>query len=172
MKRAIWNGVKYDTKVAKYSSVAYQPELGMNALFLGLAITLAAPAPKETSKEAPKIEGEWVVVTFEGGGKQGLEDASVTFKFTHTKLSVKEGKREKPEEASYTIDLKKKPATIDIRPENRGGKEEVVLGILEITGDSMKICFTKEGGERPTEFKADGDKRSVLITLKRMKPEK
>jgi len=144
----------------------------MNALVLGLAFTLMAPAPKEAPKESPKIEGEWTVESFDGNGDKGPDAGSILFRFAEGKVSIKEGKREKAEEASYTLDLKKKPATIDIRPENRGGKGEVVLGILEISGDTMKICFTKEGGERPTMFKGDAEKRIVMLTLKRVKPEK
>jgi len=143
----------------------------MNALVLGLAFTLTAPAPKETPKEVPKIEGEWTVESFDGDGEKG-PDGSVIFVFTESKVSVKEGKRDKAEEASYTVDLKKKPATIDIRPGRPGGKDEIVLGIIEVTGDVMKLCFTKEGGERPTEFKGNKDKRTAMLTLKRVKPEK
>ncbi len=168
MKRASEIGVKYDTKLAKYSSVADQAESGMNAFVLGLAFTLAAPAPKETPKEAPKIEGEWIVESFDGDGEKG-PDGSVLFLFTDTKVTTKEGKRDKAEEAGYTVDLKKKPATIDIRPGRPGGKEEIVLGIIEVKGDVMKLCFTKEGGERPTEFKGNKDKRTAMITLKRVK---
>ncbi len=76
----------------------------------------------------------------------------------------------KPEEADVTIDLKKKPATIDIRP-IKSPKTKLLLGIIEIKGDHMKLCFT-QAGDRPTEFKVDGKNRAVLIQLKRVKTEK
>ena len=91
----------------------------MTPLLLGLAITLAAPAPKETPKEPPKLEGDWIVESFEGGGEKG-PPGSITMQFTADKVNIREGKREKAEEAGYTVDLKAKPATIDIRP-GRGG---------------------------------------------------
>jgi uncharacterized protein (TIGR03067 family) len=135
--------------------------------FLTAALVVGAPAPKETPKETPKLEGDWIVESFEGpkDGPPGL----ITMRFTEGKISVIEGKREKPEEALYTADLKKK--TIDIRPQ-RGNKDVVVLGLIEVNGDTMKLCFTKEGGERPKEFKGDAANGVMMINLKRVKAEK
>jgi uncharacterized protein (TIGR03067 family) len=138
----------------------------MTPILLGLAITLAAPAPKETSKEAPKLEGEWVVESFEGD--KGPPEM-VVMRFKDDKVSVLAGKREEPG-ASYTVDFKVKPATIDIRPDN-APPDTVVRGIIELDGDTLKLCFTKRG-ERPTDFKGNAEKRIALITLKRIKPEK
>jgi hypothetical protein len=36
----------------------------------------------------------------------------------------------------------------------------------------MKLCFTKEGGERPKEFKGDAANGVMMINLKRVKAEK
>jgi len=145
------------------------------SILLGLALTVGAPAPKETPKPTPKLEGDWVVESFEPQekGAQG----TITFTFTADRIQIHEGRREKPEGAGYTADLTKKPATIDIRPVLAGGPggppppDIVVKGILSIDGDTLKLCFTRDG-DRPTEFKADADKRVVLITFKRVKSEK
>ena len=137
--------------------------------FLTAAMIVGAPAPKETPKETPKLEGDWIVESFEGP-KEGPPGV-VTMRFTDGKISIIEAKREKPEEALYTADLKKKPATIDIRPE-KGKQDLIILGIVEINGDTMKLCFTREGGERPKEFKGDAANGVMMITLKRAKPEK
>jgi len=148
------------------------------SLLIGLALAVGAPAPKETPKEAPKLEGDWIIERFEGP-KDGPPGA-VTMTFTADRILIKEAKREKPEEAAYTVDLKKKPATIDIRPGRPGGaagagappKEVVVQGILEIEGDTLKLCFTRDSAERPTEFKGDAEKGVMLIILKRVKADK
>ena len=142
----------------------------MTPLFLGLALAVAAPAPKKVDEPPPaKLDGEWVVESFEGP-KDG-PPGTVTFRFADGKVNIQESKREKPEEAGYTIDMTKKPATIDIRPEN-GPKEKVVEGIIELKGDTLKLCFRHDGGERPTEFKGDAAKGVMLITLKRVKSDK
>ena len=139
------------------------------ALIFTLAFIVAAPAPKETPKESPKLEGDWAVESVEPA-KKGPGDLNATFRFSKGKLSILEAKRGKPEDADISVDLKKKPATIDIKPAN-APPDLVVKGIIEIKGDKMKLCFTRVG-ERPSEFKADAKNGRVLINLKRMKPEK
>lgn len=141
----------------------------MTSFFVALSLVAGAPAPKEAPKPPPVLDGEWVVEKFEG--PKDAPPGTVTFRFTDGKISIQEAKREKPEEAAYTVDASKKPAQIDIRPD-RGGKDKVVLGIYEITGGTLKLAFGFDGGDRPTEFKGDVEKRIAFITLKRVKPEK
>ena len=140
----------------------------MTPLVLGLALALGAPAPKKGDDPAPvKLEGEWVVESFEGADKDP-PPGSMIMTFADGKVTVRDGPREKKEEVTYTVDLTKKPATIDIKPKG----DELVKGIFEVKGDTLKLCFGKEGADRPTEFKGDAEKRTVFVTLKRAKPEK
>jgi uncharacterized protein (TIGR03067 family) len=142
----------------------------MTPLVLGLALTLGAPAPKKGDEPAPgKLEGEWVVESMEG--PKDAPPGTVTMRFADGKISIQEAKRERPEEAAYTADPTKKPAAIDIRPD-RGAKVQVVQGIYEIKGDTLKLCFGRDGVDRPTEFKGDAEKGIMFITLKRVKSEK
>ena len=136
-------------------------------LFLGLAMTVSAPGAKTPPKaETPKLEGEWLLESMEM--PKEAKPGDVTFKFADGKISIFEAKRNKPEEADYTVDFTKNPAEIDIKP-NRGGKEMTVLGIIEVKGDTMKICLGQNAA-RPTEFK--GDAGIMLATFKRVKAEK
>ena len=143
----------------------------MTTLLLGLALTVAAPGPKDKDKDkpAPKLEGTWTVEKIEGKGDNTKDPSSVTFTFADGKVSIQEGGRERKEEADYTVDTTKKPAHIDIKPGKKGGKDITVPGIYEFDGDTLKICFRGEGGDRPTEFKADPTSRTVLVVLKRSK---
>ena len=139
------------------------------SLLLGVALILSAPAPKEIpKKESPKIEGEWLIQSAEGG--EGKKIENVKFQFVDGKVLVFEGKRDKPEEAKFTVDYTKKPCEINIDPSRGNLKEEQVLGIFEIDGDTLKLCFPKGGGERPKEFKGEG--KNVFVTFKRLKTEK
>lgn len=143
------------------------------SLFVGLALTVAAPGLKETAKPAPKLEGEWVVEKFEGP-KDEMPPGSITLRITENRISIFEPKRQKPEEADYTVDLTKKPAHIDIRPVQGGPAKQdlVVYGVFAIDGDTLKLCFAKEAADRPTELKGDVEKGVMLITLKRVKDDK
>ena len=142
----------------------------MTPLVLGLALAIGAPAPKKGDEPPAKLEGNWVVESFEGAPDEP-PPGNVVFRFADGKVRITEGGRPegKGEEAGYTADLTKKPATIDIKP---GRGDKVVLGIIEVKGDTLKLCFGKDLTERPTEFKVDADKRIVVVTLKRMKEEK
>jgi uncharacterized protein (TIGR03067 family) len=143
----------------------------MTPLVLGLALAIGAPAPKKSDEPAPgKLEGEWVVETIEGP-KADTPPGSITIRFAGGTISIKEAKRNRPEDAAYTADATKKPAAIDIRPD-RGPKAEVIQGIYEVKGDTLKLCFGRDGVDRPTEFKGDAAKGVMFLTLKRVKSEK
>jgi uncharacterized protein (TIGR03067 family) len=148
----------------------------MTPIILGLALALGAPAPKKSDEPPPaKLEGDWVVESFDGP-KDGAPPGTVTFHFTEGKISITEPDRKgKQEEVDYTVDLTKKPATLDIKAGQPGGQgggpDKVVQGIIEVKGDTMRMCFSRDG-DRPTEFKGDRGKGIMLITLKRVKPEK
>jgi len=51
--------------------------------------------------------------------------------------------------AAYTIDNSVHPKTIDL--DNRGKKQ---LGIYDVEGDTMKICFAAPGRPRPADFES------------------
>lgn len=143
----------------------------MTPLVLGLAFTLAAPAPKKAEEPPPgKLEGDWVVESFDGP-KDDAPPGTITMRIADGKISIQEQKRDKPEVAGYSVDPAKKPATIDIRPDG-GPKAMIVQGIFEVKGDTLRLCFGRDGVERPTEFRGDATKGIMLITLKRVKPEK
>jgi len=143
----------------------------MNTLLIGAALVLATPAPKELPKSTVKLEGTWVLTNAaEIKGKDVGPDEVITFVIGDGKIVIVEGarKRERPEDANYEADFTKKPATIDIKPMRAGaGKESLVKGIVEVSGDTMKLCFGKDGTDRPTEFKTDKEKRVTLMVFKR-----
>ena len=47
-------------------------------------------------------------------------------------------------------------------------KGAVTLGIYEIDGDTLKVCFDPEGKKRPTEFKTASGSQT-LVVHKRLK---
>jgi uncharacterized protein (TIGR03067 family) len=84
---------------------------------------------------------------------------------TKDKITYKFG--DKTKELSYKLDATKKPKWIDITE-----GDHTNLGIYELEGDNLKICFP-EGGkdERSTAFESKPDSvNDILIILKREKP--
>ncbi|HEX3152576.1 MAG TPA: TIGR03067 domain-containing protein [Gemmataceae bacterium] len=140
------------------------------SLFVGLALAVAAPAPKKADDDvSAKVDGNWVVESVEGP-KEGPPPGVLQFQFVDGKIHVIEGTK-KDESAGYTIDTTKKPFAMDIRPE-RGAKEKVVYAIVEVKGDTLKLCFGKDAAERPTEFKGNAEKGVMLFIMKRVKADK
>lgn len=143
----------------------------LHTLLVGVALTLAAPAPKEAPKTAPKLDGTWEITDAEGPkeAKDELAKNSVRFVFAEKTLTVMMSRpdgKDRNEEATYEADFTKKPVTIDIMP-TKGPKGEIVRGIIEIDGDKLKLCFGRDRAERPTEFKGNAEKNVQLFVLKR-----
>ncbi|HEX3152575.1 MAG TPA: TIGR03067 domain-containing protein [Gemmataceae bacterium] len=143
----------------------------MTPIVLGLALAIAAPAPKKAEDEVTaKVDGNWVIESLEGP-KEGPPPGTLQFRFVDGKITIAEGAVGKTESATYTIDTTKKPFAMDIRPE-RGPKDEVVYAIVEVKGDTLKLCFGRDKSERPTEFKGNAEKGVMLFIMKRAKPDK
>jgi uncharacterized protein (TIGR03067 family) len=146
----------------------------MYSHLLTTILVLAAPAPAaDGKKDAEKIQGTWTILSMERGGEKGPED-----EIKNTKVVIADGlitieefkKPRKEEKATFKLDPAKNPKTIDITPER--GKEGVALGIYELKGDTLKLCFTKPGGTRPREFASKAGTEQMLIVLQRDKKDK
>ena len=123
------------------------------ALFVALTLVAGAPKPKEpAAKEPPSIVGEWVGESGTRSGQPHNPDPGTTITITADgKLILKEGKRDKPEEGTYTADPKKNPAEIDLVPQ-LAAKGPTILGIYKIPGvgknidpDDVTISCAKSG---------------------------
>jgi uncharacterized protein (TIGR03067 family) len=136
--------------------------MSANLLILAAGL-LAAPVPKEDVTKG-KIEGTWVVVATTRNGKPNDEIKGEKIIFKDGMVTVTSKKKD--EKATYKVNTSKKPNEIDIMPD---GEKESVLGIYTVEGDTLKMCFTKPGGQRPTEFSAKEGSPAMLIELKREK---
>ena len=135
----------------------------MHRLLPGLIVMLmcgvpsmAAPRLKDRIKPiADNILGDWKVetrVTENGETKDGMTD----WKIGPGTLSSNVGGVESAWEMK--IDPKKAPATLDLTQNG-----SALHGIVEITGDTMRVCYRFNDGERPTTFEAkDGAYLTIL----------
>ena len=67
------------------------------------------------------------------------------------------------------LDPSKSPKTIDVTVTEGLNKGAVMLGIYEINGDTLKVCFDPEGKKRPTEFKSASGSADFVNVHKRVK---
>ena len=123
----------------------------------------------DAEKELKKFQGTWTFASVEAGGKEvpAAEFKGITVTFEGDKYTVKKGD-EVIQAATQKLDPSKSPKALDVTVAEGPNKGAVMLGIYEISGDTLKVCFDPEGKKRPTEFKgAPGSQ--TLVVHKRVK---
>jgi uncharacterized protein (TIGR03067 family) len=140
------------------------------SLLIGLAVVVAAPAPKEAPKKEATIVGEWIGEKAVSGGKElPVPPGGISMGFNADgTLTLHEGGKGNVKTGSYKIDPKKDPPEIDLSPP-ADKKDDTILGIYKLEGDTLTLCFQKGGPGRPTKFESPEGDRSVVITMKRVK---
>jgi uncharacterized protein (TIGR03067 family) len=136
-------------------------------LLLVVGLLVAADEPKGDAKgDQAKIEGMWVCVSAERGGKP-LPDEQKSFKFTFkgNKMTVELPDGQK-HEGTFKLDSSKKPKHMTIKPSD---EDKELQAIYEFDGDKLKLCGGEPGGERPKEFATKEGDRQMLFVLKRVK---
>jgi uncharacterized protein (TIGR03067 family) len=145
----------------------------MNAIFLGAALVVGAPALKDPPKKDPGIVGEWALESTMLGGKAGKVASALRYEFTADGQWIirREGAVVKTVPRQYKVDTKANPATIDITYQKDGGAAQPpdMLGIYKIDGDTLTLCYTPGGGERPTTFEPAEGVRVAVMVLRRVK---
>jgi uncharacterized protein (TIGR03067 family) len=143
----------------------------MNAILLGTAILVAAPALKEAPKKETGIVGEWIPESMTMAGKAAkAPTAGLRYEFTNDGKWIirREGKDTPSTPREFKVDTKADPHTIDVGSPAKGGVGPSMLGIYKVEGDSLTICFAP-GGERPTSFAPEENARFMVMVLKRAK---
>jgi uncharacterized protein (TIGR03067 family) len=133
---------------------------------LGVFVALVGCARADDQE---KFQGTWKPEKAVQGGMsmpaEELEKMSIEFKGN---MAMPRHGEKQEKAAEFKLDASKKPKTIDISVP-QGDKSEHVKGIYEFDGDTLKICFSKDGGERPEKFESAEGSKSMLIVLKRVK---
>jgi len=128
-------------------------------------VLIAAPA-FAADKDREALQGTWKIEKATRGGMEMPAEMrdKVTLEFKGDEAIVHEPGKDEP--ATYTLDATKSPKTINIKPKK---DEKQVQGIYELSGDTLKICFAREGGERPSKFESPEGSNLMLMEMKRVK---
>jgi RNA polymerase sigma factor (sigma-70 family) len=120
--------------------------------------------------DAARLQGGWNVVEQEQNGRvltdELLLGSHMTFIFAGNQLLSRtffpDGKQF-GDDLEFALDPTRSPKTIEIRK-----KDERILGIYELDGDSLKICVCRKPGARPAGFKTGMGGDEILQVLKRL----
>ncbi len=138
----------------------------LTAVMAGLVVVGAGAARPDAP--AKSIDGTYKVLSATFGGKQDTEKtAKAQFEFKDGMVTITDGGGKKEESAAFKLDPSKTPGHIDITP---GKGDKTVLGIYQTTatkeGLELTIAFTKDGADRPTDFKGVGPGAMVVKLLR------
>ena len=124
----------------------------------------------DVEKEFKKFHGVWTFESVEAGGKKAPADElkGLTVTFAGDKYTVKKGD-EVIQVGTQKLDPSKSPKAIDVTVTEGLKKGAVMLGIYEIDGDTLTVCFDEEGKKRPTEFKSAAGSQTFVNVHKRVK---
>jgi uncharacterized protein (TIGR03067 family) len=127
--------------------------------------TGARPDDKaEIETELKKFQGTWTFESVAAAGKEvpAAEFKDITVTFEGDKYAVKKGD-EVIEAATLRLDLSKSPRAFDVTVSEGPNQGAIMLGIYEISGATLKVCFDPEGKKRPTEFKSTSGSQTLVI---------
>ena len=124
----------------------------------------------DLEKEVRKFQGAWTFESSETGGEKlpAGELKGFILIFEGAKHTVKKGD-EVIQVGTQKLDPSKSPKTIDVTMTEGPNKGTVMLGIYEIDGDTLKVCFDPQGKKRPTEFKSAPGSENFVNVHKRVK---
>jgi uncharacterized protein (TIGR03067 family) len=146
--------------------------IALSILAAGFLVA-AAPAPDDAvKKEMAKLEGTWSVTALTNDGKKGKDEdiRKIRVILKGDNYTAKVGDMV-VEGGTWTIDPTRKPKSIDATATSGDDKGKKSLGIYELDGDTLKMCFGPAGkDERPKEFESKEGSKYEMGVYKRDKP--
>jgi uncharacterized protein (TIGR03067 family) len=133
---------------------------------VAVGLLIAADKPKDTKKDADKIQGTWAAEKATIGGKEAPEEQAKEIKIVFGKDGKGTVNTPKGEiEVTYKLDPAKKPKQITLE-----GDGKTMQGIYKLDGDKLTLCVVEKGeGDRPSKFESKDGTKAALIVLKRAK---
>jgi RNA polymerase sigma factor (sigma-70 family) len=159
------------------------------ALTLGIAATIAVkemvgaqvppkPGPGTTAKAAPRsdraaLQGRWSVTMKDVDGQMRTMICNIEGDRIAIQVIAPDGTAEEVLKGRFVTDPSARPRTFAVVETTGldGHPQQDNLGIYELDGDLLKLCYGTPGRPRPTEFKQGQDGPPMLLVLKRGGPQ-
>jgi uncharacterized protein (TIGR03067 family) len=127
------------------------------------------PAAKKEDKEL--LQGTWVIASEEHEGRADKMNVGAAITFVGDEVLFNESAAHIGREHTgrFRLDPGKNPNELDIM-RTEEGKEDNMVAIYRLEGDTLTICGTHvKGLPRPSTFAAPAGSKMSLLTLKRTK---
>jgi uncharacterized protein (TIGR03067 family) len=121
------------------------------------------------AQDAKQIQGTWVPLSAELGGKALPDDVRKSIKLVLKADTYVVTAGKEPDEGKCKIDPTKTPKTLDITGTKGPNMGKTFPCIYELNGDTLRVCYDLSGKARPTEFKTTEGSMLFLVTYRREK---
>ena len=130
------------------------------------------PAPRKAAlDDLKKLQGTWQCFAMEREGDpvppEGLKGSTATYEDDRITLT-RDG--EVFRRGIVTLDPSKSPKRVNTWDLNGPYEDQTVPGIYELDGDTLKVCFSRPGSERPTAFTTKEGSGTLYCVYKRKQP--
>jgi uncharacterized protein (TIGR03067 family) len=111
-----------------------------------------------------KIQGTWKFTAHEMDGKSTPKEelAKQTITFAGDKWTVRQDGKV-VQAGTHKFNPDKKPAQVDAEVTDGEGKGSTMLGIYELKGNTLKVCFDPTGKERPADFAGKAGRMTAVV---------
>jgi uncharacterized protein (TIGR03067 family) len=142
-------------------------------LFISFALGGTLPggdAKKANEAELKKIQGTWrfIAQDIDGKPRPAEQLTNLIIQFAGETWTIRDNNKI-IQGGVHKLDPTKNPNQVDAKVTVGEDKGSAMLGIYELKGDTLKVCFDPKGNARPASFKSKEGQFSAVL---RLQPEK
>jgi uncharacterized protein (TIGR03067 family) len=137
---------------------------------LGLLLLSATAWGKKMPPKVDNLEGTWLPTAAEMSGQAMPEKQRKQVKLVIQGDAYTVTVGDVVDRGSAKWNAAATPKTVDIVGTDGPNKGKTLLGIYELDGDTLRVCYDVGGKGRPTELKSAKGSTTFLVTYQRQKP--